>query len=60
MQNPAQKEIELTTAPSEEFETHWGQQVRLFFFFLIIKLNQIDVFRVGILNTHLLMAKDYF
>lgn len=28
-QNPAQKEIELTTAPSEEFETHWGQQVFL-------------------------------
>ena len=27
MQNPAQQEIELTTAPSEDFGTHWGQQV---------------------------------
>ncbi|CDP03411.1 unnamed protein product [Coffea canephora] len=29
MQNPAQQEIELTTAPSEDFGTHWGQQVFL-------------------------------
>lgn len=29
MQNPAQQEIELTTAPNEDFGTHWGQQVFL-------------------------------
>ncbi|XP_020101055.1 protein arginine N-methyltransferase PRMT10 isoform X1 [Ananas comosus] len=28
-QNPAMHEIELTTAPSEDFGTHWGQQVFL-------------------------------
>uniref|UniRef100_A0A5B7AP66 Protein arginine N-methyltransferase PRMT10 n=1 Tax=Davidia involucrata TaxID=16924 RepID=A0A5B7AP66_DAVIN len=28
-ENPAQKEIELTTAPSEDYSTHWGQQVFL-------------------------------
>ncbi|XP_022864230.1 protein arginine N-methyltransferase PRMT10 [Olea europaea var. sylvestris] len=28
-ENPAQQEIELTTAPSEDFGTHWGQQVFL-------------------------------
>lgn len=28
-ENPAQKEIELTTAPSEDYGTHWGQQVFL-------------------------------
>ncbi|XP_073282024.1 protein arginine N-methyltransferase PRMT10-like isoform X1 [Primulina huaijiensis] len=27
--NPAQQEIELTTAPNEDFDTHWGQQVFL-------------------------------
>ena len=27
-ENPAQQEIELTTAPSEDYSTHWGQQVR--------------------------------
>ncbi|KAL0333921.1 UNVERIFIED_CONTAM: protein arginine N-methyltransferase PRMT10 [Sesamum angustifolium] len=27
--NPAQHEIELTTAPSEDYGTHWGQQVFL-------------------------------
>ena len=26
-ENPAQQEIELTTAPSEDYRTHWGQQV---------------------------------
>ncbi|XP_051113740.1 protein arginine N-methyltransferase PRMT10 [Andrographis paniculata] len=26
-QNPVQKEVELTTAPSEDAGTHWGQQV---------------------------------
>lgn len=29
MQNPAQREIELTTAPSDESGTHWGQQLFL-------------------------------
>ncbi|XP_028108429.1 protein arginine N-methyltransferase PRMT10-like isoform X3 [Camellia sinensis] len=28
-ENPAQQEIELTTAPSEDYSTHWGQQVFL-------------------------------
>ncbi|XAR66936.1 Histone-arginine N-methyltransferase [Bertholletia excelsa] len=28
-ENPAKQEIELTTAPSEECSTHWGQQVFL-------------------------------
>ncbi|KAI8570856.1 hypothetical protein RHMOL_Rhmol01G0070000 [Rhododendron molle] len=28
-ENPAQQEIELTTAPSENHSTHWGQQVFL-------------------------------
>ncbi|KAI8023555.1 Protein arginine N-methyltransferase PRMT10 [Camellia lanceoleosa] len=28
-ENPAQHEIELTTAPSEDYSTHWGQQVFL-------------------------------
>ncbi|CAK9133977.1 unnamed protein product [Ilex paraguariensis] len=28
-ENPAQQEIELTTAPSEDNSTHWGQQVFL-------------------------------
>nr|GLL20536.1 protein arginine N-methyltransferase PRMT10 [Ipomoea trifida] len=27
--NPVKQEVELTTAPSEEFGTHWGQQVFL-------------------------------
>ncbi|KAA8535047.1 hypothetical protein F0562_030050 [Nyssa sinensis] len=28
-ENPAQNEIQLTTAPSEDYSTHWGQQVFL-------------------------------
>ncbi|XP_052199865.1 protein arginine N-methyltransferase PRMT10 [Diospyros lotus] len=28
-ENPAEQEIELTTAPSEDYGTHWGQQVFL-------------------------------
>ncbi|GFS37441.1 protein arginine methyltransferase 10 [Actinidia rufa] len=28
-ENPAQQEIELTTAPSEDYSTHWGQQMFL-------------------------------
>ncbi|VFQ63100.1 unnamed protein product [Cuscuta campestris] len=27
--NPVKQEVELTTAPSKEFDTHWGQQVFL-------------------------------
>ncbi|TMW96398.1 protein arginine N-methyltransferase PRMT10 [Solanum lycopersicum] len=30
-ENPAKNEIELTTAPSEDLGTHWGQQVFLFY-----------------------------
>lgn len=53
----------LTTAPSEEFETHWGQQVRFFFSFIFFlnktKSNRCILGR-DLETIYSLMAKHHF
>lgn len=44
-ENPAQKEIELTTAPSVDHGTHWGQQV--FLLHPYIRVSYDDVLNVS-------------
>nr|AAL32019.1 At1g04870/F13M7_12 [Arabidopsis thaliana] len=50
-EDPAQQEIELTTAPSEQHCTHWGQQV-------FIMSNPINVEEGDNLNLGLLMSRS--
>lgn len=60
--NPATKEIELTTAPSTDNPTHWGQQV--FLFHPPLRVNQEDALSVSFTMTrskenHRLMEVDF-
>ncbi|EOA37962.1 hypothetical protein CARUB_v10009430mg [Capsella rubella] len=50
-EDPAQQEIELTTAPSEQHCTHWGQQV-------FIMSNPINVEEGDNLNLGLVMSRS--
>lgn len=42
-ENPAEQEIELTTEPSENDSTHWGQQVS--------KNQSLPVFQFNFMNS---------
>lgn len=50
-EDPAQQEIELTTAPSEQHCTHWGQQV-------FIMADPINVGEGDHLNLGLVMSRS--
>ncbi|KAH0906440.1 hypothetical protein HID58_038267 [Brassica napus] len=45
-EDPAQQEIELTTAPSEQHCTHWGQQL-CFFSFCLVRIELKDFGMIG-------------